>query len=39
MALAAVTNTDSDAVLRKTYAASIKSLLYGDDDRAFCSAR
>jgi hypothetical protein len=38
MALAAVTNTDSDAVLRKTYAASIKSLLYGDDSRFLLGA-
>jgi hypothetical protein len=38
MALPAVTNQDSDAVLRKTYANSIKSLLYGDDARFLLGA-
>ena len=33
MALPIIANQDSDAILRKTYAASLKSLLYGDDSR------
>ena len=38
MALPAVTTQDSNAVLRKTYANSIKSLLYGDDARFLLGA-
>lgn len=38
MALPAVTNADSNAVLRKTYAASMKTLLYGDDNRFLLGA-
>jgi hypothetical protein len=38
MALPAVTTQDSNAVLRKTYAASMKTLLYGDDDRFLLGA-
>src|SRR3954468_21428850 len=38
MALPAVTTTDSAAILRKTYAASVKSLLYGDDNRFLLGA-
>jgi hypothetical protein len=38
MALPGISNQDSDAVLRKTYANSIKSLLYGDDSRFLLGA-
>jgi hypothetical protein len=38
MALAAVTTTDSNAILRKTYADSVKTLLYGDDSRFLLGA-
>ena len=38
MALPAVTTADSNAVLRKTYAASMKTLLYGDENRFLLGA-
>lgn len=38
MALPATTNADSNAVLRRTYANSMKTLLYGDDNRFLLGA-
>ena len=38
MALPAVTTQDSNAILRKTYANSVKSLLYGDQNRFLLGA-
>jgi hypothetical protein len=38
MALPAVTNTDSNAILRRTYAQSMKTLLYGDENRFLLGA-
>jgi len=38
MALPAVTTADSNAVLRKTYASSMKTLLYGEENRFLLGA-
>jgi len=38
MALPGISNADSNSILRKTYADSIKTLLYGDDSRFLLGA-